>query len=91
MALWKFNEGTGSIARDLVGSLHFNLPRPPWSSPMWVPSDIYIAVQTENDVHDLQADNKTKSQCEKIFSSKSLNDSCGSMEKKKRFSHIKHV
>lgn len=87
VALWKFNEGTGSLARDLVGSLHFNLPRPPWSSPKWVPSDIYIAVQTEVTSGLTQADNKTKSLCEKIFSSKSLNDSCGQMEERKDFSY----
>ncbi len=87
VSLWKFNEGTGWIARDLVGSLHFILPRPPWSSPAWVPSDLYISVEFEVTSGPVTSDNKTAALCRKIFSSKSLNNTCGQMDKRKGFSY----
>ena len=87
VGLWKFNEGTGLIAKDLVGSLHFRLPGSPWSSPSWVPSDLYITVESGIISRIETSDNKTESVCRKIFDSKSLNDSCGSMDERKEFSY----
>ena len=83
VGLWKFNEGTGWIARDLIRSLHFNLPRPPWRSPIWQASDLYITGVVSPPVEKM--DNETESLCSKIFGSKNLNDSCGSMNDRKSF------
>lgn len=87
IGLWKFNEGTGWIARDLVGSLHLRLPRPPWNSPVWVPSDLYIGVQAEVMRRPLAADNNTMALCQKIFTSKSLNDTCSQDNDRKSYSY----
>ena len=87
VGLWKFNEGTGWIARDLVGSLHFIFPRPPWKSPQWVPSDLLIIGPSEVLSKTETPDNETESFCRKIFSSKSLNNSCGPTNARKGFSY----
>jgi hypothetical protein len=87
VGLWKFNEGTGWIARDIVGSLDFVLPRPPWGSPVWVSSDLYIAVKSEAISRTVTTNNKTAALCGKIFSSKSLNNACKQMDERKDFSY----
>ena len=83
-ALWKFNEGTGFVANDLVGSLHFRLPTAPWRSPNWEPSDVNITLEVGAEVA-RASDNETAAFCDKIYNSKSLNDSCGSVEARKPF------
>lgn len=87
LGLWKFNEGKGWIARDLVGSLHFALPRPPWRSPAWVASDVFITLQSGVTNNTGGADNETKSLCRRIYSSKSLNDWCGTTNGEDSFTY----
>ena len=85
-ALWKFNEGTGLISKDLVGSLHLHIPAPPWRSPVWEPSDVNVAFEPSALAREAGVPgNQTTARCEKIFNSHSFNDSCGSMKARKDF------
>ena len=79
--LWKFNEGSGFICRASVGSLDFNLPTPPWRSPIWYPSD---AIKESNvfitpDLSEEESDNSTQELCSDIFLKGPLFNECSNM------------
>ena len=39
LAAWKFNEGLGHVATDVLSGLKLYLPQYPWKGPLWRPSD----------------------------------------------------
>ena len=77
-ALWKFNEGSGYVARATVGTVDIYLPTPPWKAPVWFASDANVSVSGEfvptfrND----SVENSTKELCAKIFLSGPFNKQC---------------
>lgn len=46
-AVWNFNEGSGYEVKDLVSSYHISLPKPPWKTPEYEPSDLALNLETQ--------------------------------------------
>ena len=76
--LWKFNEGSGLIARATLGSFDFRLATPPFRGPVWYPSNAvieasaYVIPEPSKDV----MDNSTQELCSDIFLKGPLPEEC---------------
>ena len=77
-ALWKFNEGSGLVARATVGKVDFVLPPPPWKAPVWYPSDANVTISEEfvATSENPSGVNSTSDLCSKLLLEGPLNEQC---------------
>lgn len=75
---WNFNEGRGFVAVPTVGSISINLPLPPWTSPLWTPSDLNISLTgtIEASFPNKSLEQAAKQLCENIFLKGPFNKQC---------------
>lgn len=77
-ALWKFNEGSGYNSRDSIGTYDISLPKPPWKTPEYQPSDLLISgASTPSRLFPNKIlENKAKQLCSEIILSGPFNQQC---------------
>ena len=86
LGLWKFNEGSGLTARNLVNNEHIHFPSEIWSPPNWIVSDADIALNLTNIEEPFEIyfanetlHNESKSWCRQLFYRGPLNQHCNNL------------